>query len=431
MRFQLLLILLSPFARSVIGACDPKKQFCYRNAAVISGLKDDPAATPFCAEYISLSTKTVTEYETVGPSSFYKFELTTVTGDAVTSIETALYAVTTVETVVETEIEWATDTITRTRSTDTITCLNSAYTHVPPVATVETAESPLITAERRSDEGSLDPVGVPAGIPGDWIEAKTSLACSCLSLDAPTTTTTIFQTLEPTTLVSVSTDVVTPIEKHTELVTTTSVSTFKSTVTEKKTTTVTAYVVETTFAPNGLLYRRYNNEFDAKVYDDGFTPSYFKDQDVLSTGHVTSLYFDNWGTGSTLTLPGSGTFEASWSALVFNGFFFAEESGTFTFYCFGQTIDNWGYFWVGDAAYDWDTDSYAIEATRTGYDPTLWKGGFYRVELRKGDAIPITYLWANGGESARNDLVVVTPSGKQVQGSEGFLVQACDLDVFA
>ena len=46
-----------------------------------------------------------TEYETVGPSSFYKFELTTVTGDAVTSIETALYAVTTVETVVETEIE--------------------------------------------------------------------------------------------------------------------------------------------------------------------------------------------------------------------------------------------------------------------------------------------------------------------------------------
>ncbi|KAJ4177548.1 hypothetical protein NW755_013791 [Fusarium falciforme] len=312
-----------------------------------------------------------TEYETVGPSSFYKFELTTVTGDAVTSIETALYAVTTVETVVETEIEWATDTITRTRSTDTITCLNSAYTHVPPVATVETAESPLITAERRSDEGS------------------------------------------------------------TELVTTTSVSTFKSTVTEKKTTTVTAYVVETTFAPNGLLYRRYNNEFDAKVYDDGFTPSYFKDQDVLSTGHVTSLYFDNWGTGSTLTLPGSGTFEASWSALVFNGFFFAEESGTFTFYCFGQTIDNWGYFWVGDAAYDWDTDSYAIEATRTGYDPTLWKGGFYRVELRKGDAIPITYLWANGGESARNDLVVVTPSGKQVQGSEGFLVQACDLDVFA
>ncbi|KAM5342235.1 hypothetical protein ACJ41O_015266 [Fusarium nematophilum] len=407
MRFNLPLVLLFPFARSVIGVCDPKKQFCYRNAELILGLKEDPAVTPFCADYLSLSTKTFTEYETVSPSNAYRVEYITVTADAVTSVETALHWITAVETIVETVTEWTTDTVTKTRSTDTLTCLNSAYTYTPPVATVETAEGPQVTAERRRDEGLIE---IPAGIPGTWVEAQTSLACSCLSIDAPTTTITVSQTLDPTTLVSASTDVVTPMEERTEFVTTTSVSTFQATVTEQQTTTVTAYVVETTLASNGLRYRRYESEFDADVYDDGFTPSYFTDQDVLSSGHVTSLRFSNWGAGSTLTFPGSGTFEADQSALVFNGFFFAGESGTFTFYISGETIDNWGYFWVGDAAYSWDADSYAMEATRTGQDPGLWVGDSYEVDFLKGDAIPITYLWANGGGSARNNILVQTPS---------------------
>lgn len=61
-------------------------------------------------------------------------------------------------------------------------------------------------------------------------------------------------------------------------------------------------------------------------------------------------------------------------------------------------FDNWGYFWLGDASYSWDSNSWVIEGSFSGPNPALWKtGGSYQVNLNKGDAIPFTYLWANGG----------------------------------
>ncbi|EXM12444.1 hypothetical protein FOTG_19056, partial [Fusarium oxysporum f. sp. vasinfectum 25433] len=86
-------------------------------------------------------------------------------------------------------------------------------------------------------------------------------------------------------------------------------------------------------------------------------------------------------------------------------------------------FDNWGYFWLGDASYSWDSNSWVIEGSFSGPNPAaLWKtGGSYQVNLNKGDAIPFTYLWANGGGPGGSNLSVKTPSGKVIPGFQGFV----------
>ncbi|KAF5529382.1 hypothetical protein FMEXI_14191 [Fusarium mexicanum] len=117
------------------------------------------------------------------------------------------------------------------------------------------------------------------------------------------------------------------------------------------------------------------------------------------------------------------------AALLYNADFHAKETGTYTFTIL-NTIDNWGYLWVEDAAYTWDSGAWAIEGTRTGSNPALWNSGSYEIQLSKGDAIPFTYLWANGGGCGISDLRVTTPSGESIPGLVGSTVKACDLDMF-
>lgn len=122
-------------------------------------------------------------------------------------------------------------------------------------------------------------------------------------------------------------------------------------------------------------------------------------------------------------------FDPSQAALVVNAYFYAKETGKYKFKV-PDTIDNWGYLWLRDAAYTWDTSAWAIQGTRTGSNPNLWKGGSYEIELKKSDAIPFTYLWANGGGCAGNDLRITTPSGRSIPGMEGSTVKACNAGKF-
>ncbi|KAF4943352.1 hypothetical protein FGADI_13477 [Fusarium gaditjirri] len=387
--------------------------FCYDNAYVISMLAFDPAASPFCVSYL-------TEYATTDPTNVYQVDVSTITADALTHIETNYDGVTAIVTEYKTNTEWSEETVTSTRSIETITCLNSAYSYVTPVPTLDRGGS---SPEKRGQ----DELEIPEAIPSDWTEAQTSDICSCLDLEEPTAHTTITQTVEPTTFITASTDVVTPIEEYTKVITTTSFSVFTSTVTEKKTSTVTAWVVETTFADNNdIAYRRFDCPYNANVYDDGFTTNFFKSATPLSSGNTNTFQFS---TCNTLSLPGSGTFSASQAALLFNAYFYAKETGTYTF-TVPDTIDNWGYLWVKDAAYTWNSGAWAIQGTRTGQNSALWKGGSYQIQLNKGDAIPFTYLWANGGGCAGNDLSVRTPSGMSIPGMAGSTVKACNLSKF-
>ncbi|KAF5670337.1 hypothetical protein FCIRC_8975 [Fusarium circinatum] len=131
----------------------------------------------------------------------------------------------------------------------------------------------------------------------------------------------------------------------------------------------------------------------------------------------------------SLTLGSSDTFDPSQAALLCNAYFHAKETGTYTF-TIPNDIDNWGYLWVKDAAYTWNSGAWAIEGTRTGSNPALWNSGSYEVQLNKGDAIPFTYLWANGGGCGISDLRVTTLSGESIPGLVGSTVEACDLDKF-
>ncbi|KAL4731562.1 hypothetical protein ACLX1H_000535 [Fusarium chlamydosporum] len=396
-------------------------EFCSAHTAIVSQLASDPAASPFCVSYLSLATHIVTEFETLDPTNIYQVDLTTITADALTNIETGYDEVTVLLTEFDTKTEWSTATITSTRSIETITCLNSAYSYVSPVPTLDSGSG---TPGKRS-EGNIE---IPAGLPSDWTEAQTSDVCACLNFEAPTTTTVLTQTVEPTTFVTASTDVVTPIEEYTKIITTTSIDVVTSTVTEKKTTTVTGWVVETTFADNDdIYYRRFNCPFNANIYDDGFTTDYFKNKNPLSSGYMQSLEFS---TCSLLTLPGTGTFNPSQAALIVNAYFYAKETGTYTF-SVPDTIDNWGYLWLGDAAYSRNFGSWAVRGTRTGQNANLWRGGSFPISLKKGDAIPFTYLWANGGGCAGNSLNVRLPSGLVVPGMRGSTVKACNAAIMS
>ncbi|KAF5538013.1 gleya adhesin domain-containing protein [Fusarium phyllophilum] len=355
---------------STTAAPTSTSEFRYDNAYIISMLAFDLGASPFCVSYLSMTTHSITDHATTDPTNVYQVDVATITADALTYIETNYDGATSILTEFKTNTDWSEATVTSTLSIETITCFDTAYSYVAPVPTFERG-SP------HPEKRGLDEVDVPEAIPSDWTEAQASDICSCLDIEEPTTHTTI-QTVEPTTFITTSTDAVTPIEEYTKIITTTSVSVFTSTVTEKKTSTVTAWVVETSFADNSdIAYRRFQCPFNANVYDDGFTTTYFKGKPVLSSGNAQTLQFSAC---SSLTIPGSGTFDASQSALLYNAYFYAKETGTYTF-SVPDAIDNWGYLWVKDAAYTRNYGAWAIQGTRAGQDRILRCGRVARIRF--------------------------------------------------
>lgn len=188
----------------------------------------------------------------------------------------------------------------------------------------------------------------------------------------------------------------------------------------------------TEIASNGISYRKYTSSFNANVASSGFTSSFFKNKNPEFRGVLQSLTFStpSWPTGSTFLTLADRTisFESSQSALLFNGFFIAKETGTYTFTSLGNAIDNWGYLWLGDVSYsDWNDDNAAFKASRTGAGNF---GGSSSMTMSKGDVIPLMWLWENGGSVAQSYLSITTPGGVTTTDPTGYFVQACTADVF-
>jgi hypothetical protein len=220
--------------------------------------------------------------------------------------------------------------------------------------------------------------------------------------------------------------VVTNIHTETDIVTSTS----SATTTE----TITAYATATTIASNGVKYRAYTHTFNANVQNSGFTSPFFKSQSPNFSGILPSLTFStpNWPNGNTqLKLSDRPTsFASDQSAILMQGFFIAQESGTYRVLTRSETIDNWGYLWVGDVAYsNWDDGNAAFKASRVASGPYI--SGETSLKMSKGDAVPWTYLWANGGGVGQNLVQIVSPSGKISTDHTGYFVQACEAGVFA
>lgn len=182
-----------------------------------------------------------------------------------------------------------------------------------------------------------------------------------------------------------------------------------------------------------MTYNKYSHTFNANLVNTGFFSSFFKAQAPEFTGALTSLSFatPNWPNGNTqLKLQDRSTsFASDQSALLMHGFYIAKQTGLHTFTSSQETVDNWAYMWVGDAAYSsWDDSNTAFKSSRTG---APYVSGRYQIQMNAGDAVPVTYLWANGGGVGQSRLQIQMPNGAVVTQHDGYFVQACSASVFA
>ncbi|KAK5989287.1 hypothetical protein PT974_10800 [Cladobotryum mycophilum] len=222
---------------------------------------------------------------------------------------------------------------------------------------------------------------------------------------------------------------VTPVVTVTVVETATSTNIVTRTAIESTTTTVTNAVTATRVASNGLGYRRYSHTYNALLANNGFTSSHFKGlTPVLSSGVLQTLTFVS--NGNNLQLPdGSAVFDSSQSAILFQGFFVAQASGTYNLSVADNGIDNWGYLWTGNDSFSaWDDGNTAFKATRVGNGP--YRGGATSVTLNAGDTIPIGWLWANGGGPGGSVFNIRNPSGTTTTNGAGYFVKACSAAVF-
>ncbi|KAH6995294.1 GLEYA domain-containing protein [Ilyonectria destructans] len=416
MRSSLISVVLLPAAASAL-VCR-SNLFCNINSLIIKELKATAAATSYCSSYLSISTQTKTSTVTITPTPVTDTASITLTVELVTNVETEVQHTTVTATTVETTTEIATVTSTSTTSTSTITCLNSAYP-------VPTAAGDLA---KRGNNNNI----VSAIFPTNWVKSQVSQACSCLSIPTPTTTVTQLQTLAPVTETITSTDYFTPVVDITTTTAATSTETTTLTETTTSTTTEIAYAVATTIASNGIAYRKYTHSFNADSVNSGFTSSFFKGKTAEFSGTIQDLNFatPNWPSGSeTLTISDGRSFASGYAALLFNGFFIARESGTYTISTSSGFIDNFGYLWTGDNAYsDWSDSNTVYQASRT---QAAYIGGSTTLTMHQGDAIPLTWLWANGGGVGRSHFQIRTPSGQTLSTTGNYFVKACDSGIFA
>lgn len=355
---------------------------------------------------------------------------------------------------------WQTKKRTTTlTSIETLSCLTSAIGSFSfPTALPEKKE----TRKRSFHDDILKDIGVstdvllhhhhdddddewiarPDCIPPTWDEVLVSKACACMVLPKPSCTTTVTRTaqLSHPTIAARRENAAANKPCITEVVTNTVTNTITKTSTSTVTEVETAHATATDIASGGtgLHYKRFVHTFPAKP-NSGFTASFFKRRTPLAEGFLRTLEWasPDWPTGPyTLGLPSlSATdreqFEATQAAVVAQGFFVARAgSGTYTFIASPDTVDNWEYLWLGEDAYcDWADANAAFRAMR-GADGKDVVGGRFSVDLEAGDAVPLTWLWANGGAAARSDLRVGLPDGTVTDDLARFFVRACGEEVF-
>ncbi|KAL1594948.1 hypothetical protein SLS59_008499 [Nothophoma quercina] len=212
-----------------------------------------------------------------------------------------------------------------------------------------------------------------------------------------------------------------------ETTTVTQTSTVPVTQTATTTSTVIAYAVATTIASNGAQYRQYQSPYTS----DDVSAAYFKTVTPVSSGTSSSLTFSTpdwpYGNSYSITLADGYTFNSYYSALLFQGFFIAKETGTYLFYSSSGEIDNWGYVWTGSNAYAaWADGNENFKNHFDGGDTTMSTS----IQMNAGDAVPLTYLWINTGGPGQSKFRIRTPGGTELNGGDGYFVKACSAATF-
>lgn len=209
----------------------------------------------------------------------------------------------------------------------------------------------------------------------------------------------------------------------------TEVSTSTNTITEvtvaSETTTVTATVQ--TLRPDSVNYRRFTHSFDNKKANNGFTSSFFKDAPVLFSSLESKLSFGTKPRSPVNIMMSRGrfeTFDSRQSALLFQGALLAKDTGTHSFSSRAVNTEDWAYLWIGDAAVgnNWNDTNTAYKA-KSGAEGSI--DGTVSFDLKAGDMMPFTYLWANTDGSAYSEFVYRIPGGRAFAELDQFLVRDC------
>jgi len=301
------------------------------------------------------------------------------------------------------------------------------------------APAPINVGPVSGPGGSGSGIGVtlsvprPSGLPISIPDVSVSIICSC----APLTSTVTVGGAGASTVTATRT-----VSGTARGGTTTSVRTITYTAPQGNPLTVTS-TVTSTFAAlatnvvpngNGLPYKQYTSPFNAYLQDSGFSANYFHAKTPNWSGIWNSLnyatpYWPSMDVAFTLQLDQPQPWDASKVALVFQGFFVAPLSGTFTFTVPSAGNDNFAELWMGPAAYAWTDQTANFKSTRGA--TTTSTDGVFSITMNAGDAQPFTYLWANGGDAGRSAFSILLPDGTQPTDISRLFVQACNSNVFS
>lgn len=129
-------------------------------------------------------------------------------------------------------------------------------------------------------------------------------------------------------------------------------------------------------------------------------------QDLVTCGTATNVNFacfapDGNRLSSFGVLPGQNA-EADVGAvtIVYHAYFVAPDTGG---YFFVSASDDFGYIWLGLAAYNAWTNSNWLINQQFQVSPGVY--------LNKGQRIPMTILWANTGGGCKTDFGLYVPIG--------------------
>lgn len=451
---------------------------CLPYNIVVNSLQTDPVLVPFCAKYINIPTTTVTSgLSKLGGAAITVTSALTVNGGGAVTV-TSLTTTTVPAAAPDAVTSTVTVSVTMPTATTVASCLNSAYsapvksklgrrwsfgfgglpapgpvagpgpiaapTPAAPIGLAAPSPAPPAPAALSPSVAAPSPISLapitapsvnvarPAYIPAAYSDAIIKIICGCVNIPTQVTAvpyasnvaTTV--TVVPTITIKSATSV-----SVTSTVTVTAAAGNAKTVTSTTTTTIGA--VATNFASNGLVYKKFPSSFSGYSSNAGFSSSAFKGltpdfSGVWSNLNFATPYWPSMSTPDTITLDQSAPFDVSQAALLFQGFFIAPQTGPYTFSVPAASNDNFAEFWTGNAALAWADSAAAFKAIRTA---DASSDGSTTVTMNAGDAMPITYLWANGGGAGQSAFNIVFPDGSSPTDFSKLFLQPCSSNTFS
>lgn len=180
-----------------------------------------------------------------------------------------------------------------------------------------------------------------------------------------------------------------------------------------------------------MLYFAYYGDTDYDEATPGFDPSQYQQNTNFESSGIQYELADvgsSSDTGGTCYMDDGNEVNCDPVAIVFQGFFYAAETGSYTFYT-PDTIDNELMFFHGNLAYGtgdtWSTANADYNALRAN-NPYGFTGGSVAITLNAGQILPITIIFGNSSPQSNLYIYIYTPDGTEYGGTGGFFSPQCD-----